>query len=215
MHEHTINNAHQTAWKVQYAAPQHTAPSQTTMYTTKALRHTAQYQVQHTTPQYSTLYHSTLRAPSVVIGLSVSIVMASECARRVGMRTDVQLQRSYGRSGEATFTNQEQEQSARRRERSTAFRAAGGFESLVGRANQIKTTGKHYLSSIRRQQRRSEEKRYTSETPKLLQFLVQTLSIFLGVCVLKASGSNGTDTSTTKQQVKSVVLQEATAKPLC
>lgn len=43
---------------------------------------------------------ATLRAPSVVMGLSVSIVMASECARRVGMRTDVQLQRSTGGRGE-------------------------------------------------------------------------------------------------------------------
>lgn len=33
----------------------------------------------------------TLRALAVVMGFSVSIVIASECARRVGMRTDVQL----------------------------------------------------------------------------------------------------------------------------
>lgn len=82
MHEHTTNNAHQTHTKRQgkYSTLYHTTQhhTKTTMYTTNALRHTTQYRVHHTTPQYNTSYHPTLRAPSVVIGFSVSIVMASE-----------------------------------------------------------------------------------------------------------------------------------------
>lgn len=54
-------------------------------------------------------YLDTLRAAAVVMGFSVSIVMASECALRVGMRTDVQLGRRDVRQGPTREAEQVQQ----------------------------------------------------------------------------------------------------------